>query len=85
MRIGLLADRPRCFVPLGWLAVFIGAATLGFLVWGGWQLQAMFAFDRYTTLGLSKIWYFAAAIVGCAIWALALVWRGLRHDHGKQL
>lgn len=80
MRIGLLADNPRLKQPLGVFAAIIGALTLIFVMWGGWRLQAMFAFDRYTTLNLSKTWYFTGAIAGGAIWALSILWRAFHRD-----
>ena len=80
MRIGLIADKPAIARRLTLFGAICGALTLGFLMWGGWKLQAMFAFDRYVTLDLSKAWYFAAAILGGACWAAAMLWRALRQD-----
>ena len=75
MRIGLIADSPRFKKPFARFGAVCGALTLGLVIWGGWKLQAMFAFDRYTTLDLSKTWYFAAAIVGGALWSIAMLYR----------
>jgi len=83
MRIGLLADRPQYRRVLGIVAALCGAVALALIVWGGWRLQAAFAMDRYTTLDLSKAWYFAAAIVGGALWAGADIWRALRRNRRK--
>lgn len=80
MRIGLIAETPRLRKPLGIFAATLGALTLAFLMWGGWKLQAMFAFDRYTTLNLSKTWYFTGAIAGGAIWALSVLWRAFHPE-----
>jgi len=78
MRIGLIADRPRFSVPFRWFGAIAAAAALVLLVWGGWRLQAMFAFDRYTTLDLSKSWYFAAAIAGGSLWLVASLFAAAR-------
>lgn len=78
MRIGLIADLPRYQFVLKRVAALGALAALGLLVWGGYKLQAMFAFDRYTTLDLSKTWYFAAAMAGGTLWAIAVLWRAFR-------
>ena len=78
MRIGLLADQPRLVRPLGVLAACAAIVALGLLAWGGWRLQTVFAFDRYTTLDLSKTWYFSAAVVAAVLWAGTDLWRALR-------
>ncbi|WP_162409154.1 TRAP transporter small permease [Acuticoccus sediminis] len=82
MRIGLIADLPGLSRPLRVVAALgaLGAITL--LAWGAWKLSAMFSFDRYVTLDLSKWWYFAALTVGGAVWAVAGVWREVFHPGG---
>lgn len=83
MRIGLIADTPRFKSAFDRIAAIFGALTLGLVIYGGWKLQAMFAFDRYTTLDLSKTWYFAAAVVGGAIWAVAMLYRAFFREGGE--
>ncbi|WP_299739919.1 TRAP transporter small permease subunit [uncultured Roseobacter sp.] len=75
MRIGLVADKPRLRPVLAQVGVIAGVAALGLVVWGGWTMNAVFGSDRYVTLGLSKAWYFWAAIAGGAAWAVVLLWR----------
>ncbi|MBW4709744.1 TRAP transporter small permease subunit [Roseobacter sp. YSTF-M11] len=77
MRIGLIADKPRLRPALARLGVIAGVAALGLVVWGGWTMHAVFGSDRYLTLGISKSWYFWAAILGGSFWAVVLVWRSL--------
>lgn len=82
MRIGLIADRPRLFRPLAVVGAAAGLGALALIAWGGFQLFNRFGLDRYTTLDLSKSWYFAAAIVGAGLWAVALVWRAAKARAG---
>lgn len=82
MRIGLIADTPRFKRAFDRIAAVCGALTLGLVIYGGWKLQTMFAFDRYTTIDLSKSWYFAAAIVGGALWAIAMLYRAFVSGEG---
>ena len=82
MRIGLLADRPRLRRPLAMVAAVGALGAIALLAWGAWNLSAMFSFDRYVTLDLSKWWYFAALTVGGSVWAVASVWREVFHPGG---
>ncbi|ORE91346.1 TRAP transporter small permease [Acuticoccus yangtzensis] len=82
MRIGLIADLPRFSRPLRVVAALGALGAIALLAWGAWKLSAMFAFDRYVTLDLSKWWYFAALMVGGAVWAVASVWREVFHPGG---
>ncbi|NIA72070.1 TRAP transporter small permease subunit [Pelagibius litoralis] len=75
MRIGLIADKPRLRPVLAQFGVIAGIAALGLVVWGGWTLNAVFSSDRYVTLGLSKSWYFSAALIAGVAWAIVLIWR----------
>ena len=84
MRIGLIADKPQFARPLALFATVCSVLCLILLMWGGWTLQGLFALDRYTTLDLSKIWYFMAVIVGGGFWMIALLWSALRHNDRDQ-
>ena len=71
MRIGLFADRARggLAVALGVLRGVVVIALLALLVDGALTLEASFGSDRYVALGISKGWYWSAAIVGATLWA----------------
>lgn len=83
MRIGLIADKERLRRALGLFGLVAGLTALCLLVWGGWTLRQTFTFDRYVTLGLSKGWYFLAAVVGGTLWAIALVWRSFQPEDDR--
>lgn len=85
MRIGLIADQERFRKWLTPLALIAGILALGLVAWGGWTLRQTFVHDRYVTLGLSKGWYFLAAVVGGALWAIVLVWRSLEPKKDTRL
>ncbi|GAB5374649.1 MAG: hypothetical protein AcusKO_11110 [Acuticoccus sp.] len=82
MRIGLLADQPRFRRPLRVVAAVGALGAIALLAWGAYNLSAMFNFDRYVTLDLSKWWYFAALTVGGSVWGIASVWHELFHPGG---
>ncbi|WP_227267984.1 TRAP transporter small permease [Roseobacter weihaiensis] len=58
-------------------------ALLLLLVQGAVALNGSFGSDRYVTLGLSKSWYWTAAIVGGLLWAGVLI-SGLIANLGRQ-
>ena len=82
MRIGLIADRLQG--SAAWLVrsavTLIGCSVLGLVVYGGWRLQTMFAFDRYIGLDLSKRYYFLAAVIAGSLWAFVILWQAIRHE-----
>jgi TRAP-type C4-dicarboxylate transport system permease small subunit len=70
MRIDLVTDRARPGVArvLRWVAAALAAGLLGLLAWKGLGLIELTAYDRYTALGLSLQYLYAAIVVGAALW-----------------
>ena len=83
MRIDLLTDRCHLETLSKRIGLIAGLVSLGLIGWGALQLQTMFALDRYITLGISKTWYFAAAIVSAALWAVTLIYQSLEHKKSE--
>lgn len=75
MRIDLVpADAPRALrraLARSGAAVAIG--LLGLLAWKGLGLIALTAYDRYTALGLSLQYLYAAVVIGTALWGVAIL------------
>ncbi|MEO1104086.1 MAG: TRAP transporter small permease subunit, partial [Pseudomonadota bacterium] len=75
MRITLLSDQLRgpAALVLSIVRTLFVLALLALLVNGALTLEASFGNDRYVTLGISRSWYWTAAIVGGLLWAGTLV------------
>lgn len=75
MRIDLLpAGLPAGLArALRRLAAALGTALLGLLAWKGLGLIELTAHDRYTALGLSLQYLYAAMVVGGLLWILAIL------------
>ena len=75
MRITLLAEQLRggAALVLSIVRTVFVLALLALLVNGALTLEASFGNDRYVTLGISKSWYWTAAIVGALLWAGTLI------------
>jgi TRAP-type C4-dicarboxylate transport system permease small subunit len=75
MRIELVADRapPGLARALRWFAAALAAGLLGLLAWKGLGLIELTAHDRYTALGLSLQYLYAAIVVGAALWIVTIL------------
>ena len=87
MRIGLLADaaRGRVRLALTGVRVVVVFGMLGLLVRGAFVLNASFGADQYVTIGISRSWFWYAAIVGCLVWTVATVMASFRRDEPDRL
>lgn len=72
MRVGLVTDIAKGWVArvLAALHVAVMASMLAILLIGAIQLESRLSDDTFVTLGVSRSWYWYAAIVGALLWLL---------------
>ncbi|WP_333671669.1 TRAP transporter small permease subunit [Elioraea tepidiphila] len=75
MRIELVSDRtpPWLARVLRWFAAALAVALLGLLAWKGLGLIELTAYDRYTALGVSLQYLYAAVVTGAALWIVTIL------------
>lgn len=75
MRIDLVSDRapPLLRRALRPFAAALAVALLGLLAVKGLGLIELTAYDRYTALGLSLQYLYAAVVIGSVLWIVTLV------------
>ncbi|WP_439577142.1 TRAP transporter small permease [Elioraea sp.] len=75
MRIELVADRapPGLARALRWFGAALAVALLALLAWKGLGLIELTAHDRYTALGVSLQYLYAAVVIGAALWIVTIL------------
>ncbi|WP_337877134.1 TRAP transporter small permease subunit [Elioraea sp.] len=68
-----VAAPPGLARALRLLAAALGVALLGLLAWKGIGLIELTAHDRYTALGLSLQYLYAAVVVGAMLWSAVIL------------